>query len=149
MTSPRRKPLSPKALTYILLGGTIVFIGTAEIWSSLTPESQEPHLGLNIFLVGGLLLLLPSALIITIKYWRRLDEAAREAHKWAWYWGGSTGMIPGLFLVTFPPVRTDGWAGRLGFVEPEQLIEFGAMAVLLPMLVGYLIAWGVWWFRKR
>lgn len=25
-------------------------------------------------------------------YWRRMDEVQKEAHKFAWYWGGSAGL---------------------------------------------------------
>ncbi len=39
-----------------------------------------------------LALVLALGLLGAVSYWRRLDEAAREAHKFAWYWGGSVGV---------------------------------------------------------
>src|SRR5687768_17367430 len=32
-------------------------------------------------------------------WWVKLDEAAREAHKWAFWWGGSAGMAIGAVLL--------------------------------------------------
>ncbi|MEL7016871.1 MAG: hypothetical protein AAGK60_12515 [Pseudomonadota bacterium] len=34
-----------------------------------------------VFLTGG-----------SVFYWRSLDETAREAHKFSWYWGSSIGV---------------------------------------------------------
>src|SRR5690606_7138164 len=31
----------------------------------------------------------------TADWWRGLDEAAKEAHKWAWWWGGTLGFVVG------------------------------------------------------
>ena len=33
---------------------------------------------------------------LALNYWRAIDEAAREAQKWAWFWGGSGGMAAAL-----------------------------------------------------
>ncbi|MBX9460125.1 MAG: hypothetical protein KL785_02265 [Brevundimonas sp.] len=41
------------------------------------------------------------ALVGCVWWWRGIDEAAREAHKWAWWWGGSGGVLVGaIFLLT-------------------------------------------------
>lgn len=38
-------------------------------------------------------------LVFVIWAWKRTDEAAREAHKFAWFWGGSFGALAGLLLI--------------------------------------------------
>lgn len=84
----------------------------------------------------------------TVWWWRRADEAVREAHKWAWYWGGSIGMCVGLGALLL--------AGAYGGDQPVpatlsfgDVLLAGAMLVLAPMLIGYGVAWFAWWLSKR
>jgi len=58
------------------------------------------------YTVGGLLLV--TAMIASVLWWLSIDEAQREAHKWAWYWGGSTGLMVSvaIFIVAMM------WGGR-------------------------------------
>ena len=141
-----RKPASARTLGLMTFGLGLAF-GAAVTWINLIPEADELPVWLALLLPVVALAFMGYAIAFTLAYWRRLDEAAREAHKWAWYWGGSLGIIPGfLFAVSGDGV---GRAQRLGFAEPKELIEFGAVAVLASMIAGYLIAWGVWWLRKR
>jgi uncharacterized membrane protein YuzA (DUF378 family) len=86
---------------------------------------------------------------ICVAWWRSADEAVREAHKWAWYWGGSTGMasVMGLFAlstwgvidVTLPPLGSG----------PDDLIMTGIALTVGAQGVGYGIAWALWWLRHR
>lgn len=86
---------------------------------------------------------------ICVAWWRSADEAVREAHKWAWYWGGSTGMasVMGLFAlstwgvidVTLPPLGSG----------PDDLIMTGVALTVGAQGVGYAIAWAAWWLRHR
>ncbi len=81
-----------------------------------------------------------------------IDEAAREAHKWSWYWGGSVGLAVGGVLVilsTTPVAR--GWTVPvlLGDATPAGYAATGAMGILGLMMVSYLLAWGLWWLRRR
>src|SRR5512139_1580297 len=53
---------------------------------------------LEIVLPRGLLLAASILVIVamfaaSVVYWRNIDEAAREAHKFAWFWGGTGGML--------------------------------------------------------
>ena len=89
--------------------------------------------------------------VFCVAWWKGLDEAAQEAHKWAWWWGGSAGMSLGLIALVA--------LVRLGAAEaipeavmrqpPEDLIHVGAIGMLLCQLLGYVIAWAAWWLRRR
>lgn len=85
---------------------------------------------------------------VSLVWWRRLDEVAREAHKFAWYWGGSCGLAVGLILVVFvdigrlAPPLLEGPSVREGFVA-------GALSVMLAQIIGYGAAWAGWWWARR
>lgn len=145
---PQRKPLSPAALTAVFAVAIAAFGTVVTLWSRSVPEGVDQPLGLTAFITVGVLVLIPATVWLVLKAWSRMDEAAREAHKWAWYWGGALGIIPGFVIANSRSLGLE-LAGRLGFTEPSELIEFGGVAVLLSMLVGYLLAWGLWWFRRR
>lgn len=86
---------------------------------------------------------------VCIAWWRDADEAVREAHKWAWYWGGSTGMACVILLfalstwevidVTLPPLGSG----------PGDLIMTGVALTVGAQGIGYLVAWAAWWLRHR
>lgn len=93
------------------------------------------------------------SLWIGAQWMRSIDEAAQEAHKWAWYWGGSAGMAVGgalVILSSLPQaqgIRLPAWyAGR---TDPVAYAASGAFGLLLLMLGGYLIAWAWWWLARR
>ena len=85
--------------------------------------------------------------------WQMIDETAREAHKSAWFWGGSFGAFIGLlafvFWVRLDPVHSAKlWLG----VPPHQafaLVLMGVVGIVLAQVVGYAIAWAMWWLRRR
>lgn len=84
---------------------------------------------------------------------RSIDEAAQEAHKWAWYWGGSTGMTVGCALLALSGMPRET---ELSFPlppgmtpDPAGYAAAGAFAMLLLMIIGYAVAWAFWWWRRR
>ncbi len=97
-----------------------------------------------------LALVMAATLSICVWWWRHLDEAAREAHKWAWFWGGTSGMAVGAVLLMALSLRRDEvvlpqWAGE----TPSELLLNGMMAILLFQLAGYGLAWAWWWLGRR
>lgn len=87
--------------------------------------------------------------IISIRWWQGADEAVREAHKWAWYWGGSAGIavVVVLFVLSSWDVITlniPPYGDR-----PDGAILSGAALTLGIQTIGYLIAWATWWLRHR
>lgn len=79
------------------------------------------------------------------RWWRALDEAAQEAHKWAWWWGSTFGLAIGsvaLFTLAY------GTPGGLT-AQPKDLLLGGAAIIGLSQAVGYGVAWAFWWLQRR
>ncbi|ESQ81220.1 hypothetical protein AEYBE204_02475 [Asticcacaulis sp. YBE204] len=97
------------------------------------------------------LFLIIGGLGISILWWQAIDEAQREAHKWAWYWGGSSGIL--LILPLFLTVRFGGDAAIERFAQSIGMgghyFELGMLTVLGLTLLGYSVAWIIWWIRHR
>ena len=98
-------------------------------------------------------LLMVGSMVGGVAWMRSIDEAAQEAHKSAWYWGGSGGMALGGVLVCLASLPQAGslhipsWlAGR---ADPAAYAATGAFGMMLLMLIGYTIAWAWWWLRRR
>lgn len=97
----------------------------------------------------GVILLIPVSWL----YWQSLDELAKEAHKSAWMWGGSIGML----IVTIPiAVLIEGVQSEridLAGLDPEvaSILGFsaGAGTAISGAVGGYVIAWAIYWIRKR
>ncbi|MDP3406033.1 MAG: hypothetical protein Q8S03_15195 [Brevundimonas sp.] len=78
-------------------------------------------------------------------WWRGLDEAAHEAHKWAWWWGSTFGGSLGCVALF-----TLAYAGEAALTaEPKDLFIMGAGLIGLSQVVGYGVAWVIWWLRRR
>lgn len=90
-------------------------------------------------------------------HWRRLDEPAREAHKSAWFWGGTTGLAAvsiGLAALMFAPSASDAVTRYIetqrGHIHPTAFgLMLGFMACLLGQMLGYGVAWVRWWAKRR
>lgn len=81
-------------------------------------------------------------------WWRGIDEAAREAHKVAWWWGGTGGMaVGGVILLSI--AMPDEGALLLQGMSDQDLFTAGMGAVAGCQVLGYTIAWAVWWLRHR
>ncbi|WP_313002893.1 hypothetical protein [Brevundimonas sp.] len=93
------------------------------------------------------------AMWISLKWMRSIDEAAQEAHKWAWFWGGSSGMAVGgvfVILASLPQaaaINIPAWYSERS--DPAAYAATGAFAMLTLMLIGYGVAWAWWWLGRR
>jgi hypothetical protein len=104
--------------------------------------------GMGIFAV----IVMAGAILVGTLWMRSIDEAAREAHKAAWYWGGSGGMAAGgvLMILSFLPQ-----AARISIpsvlsdrTDPAAYAVTGALALMTLMMIGYLIVWAWWWIVR-
>lgn len=105
--------------------------------------------------IGAAILVACAGLIalgyLCIYWWSRLDEAAREAHKWAWWWGGTSGTaLGGVALIVLERAVLTGplQAGRL-LGQPLDSMAVGALLLILLQAAGYALAWAAWWLRRR
>jgi hypothetical protein len=135
-----KSPISPLSWMWggLLVGGGL---GAVLHLTTLPPAAFGALVS-----VGAGLAMLPCAL-----GWKRVDEAAREAHKAAWFWGGawSLALVAGLFA----------WLARAGagFAFDRfaigrgdaGLIAAGIALCLLVQIVGYGLFWAGWWLSKR
>lgn len=94
---------------------------------------------------GAVGLAMAAGLWVCARWWRDLDEAAQEAHKWAWYWGstfgGSLGAVA-LFTLAYA-------AEAALTAEPKDLLLGGAAIIGVSQMIGYGVAWAVWWQKRR
>jgi hypothetical protein len=86
-------------------------------------------------------------------FWMKsIDEAAQEAHKWSWYWGGSAGLAVGMaaFVVSLAPTTAQWSVPTIhGRTDPVAYAASGAVGLILLLTIGYGIAWAWWWFSRR
>ena len=136
----RRRRLS--SLQFHLLAAALVLamgLAAGVLRASAEPGEATPY---------GLWVIAAAVIIgggVAIAAWRRLDEAAREAHKWAWYWGASAGMLGALVLF----LMGDAGIALIGRVGLRDTFEHGVTVVLALEIVGYLVAWAFWWLKRR
>jgi hypothetical protein len=86
--------------------------------------------------------------VMVMRYWRGIDEAAREAQKWAWFWGGVLGLGVSAVALKLNPF------GLVDLVVPvgagrQALLAYGAGIVVVGQLIGFHLAWAYWWWSRR
>lgn len=92
------------------------------------------------------ILAMGGALLVCVWWWRGIDEAAREAHKWAWWWGGCSGMaVGGVILMTALSRKTPILADFSG----GEVLALGMALMMTCQILGYSLAWLVWWAQRR
>ena len=81
----------------------------------------------------------------SLKWWQGLDEAAQEAHKWAWWWGSTVGLaVAGVLFLTLLY-----GTGPQGQASVKAGLMIGAAVVVGCQVVGYGVAWAFWGLKRR
>lgn len=89
--------------------------------------------------------------------WVRLDEPSREAHKFAWFWGGAPALLV-LMLIAVGAVALPAIGQRVAeFVasqsksatSPEAGFFVGVFSATVAQVIGYGLVWIGWWLSKR
>ena len=142
---PRRR-LSSISRFWILMGvglaaGLCLGVGQALFFAD--GASPPPAATGAVLLIG-----FAAVLLGTWWWWVGADEAAREAHKWAWYWGGSIGMTFGLIGFLMLHLHQPHAPLPEGISFSDALL-MGAFGLLFLMVLGYGVAWAAWWISKR
>lgn len=131
----------------------LVFVAGAVVGYFSAEGSLEEDRAFGWIMGGFVTLLMIGSMAMGIAWMRSIDEAAREAHKWAWYWGGSAGMAVGgvlICLATLPQAEAISIPSWLdGRTDPAAYATTGAFGMMLLMLIGYVVAWAWWWWRHR
>lgn len=141
-----KRPFGPGTFVLMVLGVAVVG-GLAGAGGSIVGDQPGP-LGLALT-VALMALAMAAALAACVWWWRGIDEAAREAHKWAWWWGGSSGMAVGAILLLTLTLRDDGSTSQSVGSSAAELVAGGMFAILLFQLAGYGVAWAAWWLKHR
>lgn len=97
--------------------------------------------------VGGSLVAAAALFWVTVIYWRNIDEAAREAHKFAWFWGGTGALLIMLPLAAL--VTSERLVAVMGQHSPREWVLFGFSSLLFALVAGYGLVWAGWWLRQR
>ena len=146
---PARRPKRPFGLgTYLLVIVIVAVIGG--IAGAARAVIGDAPGALGLLLTAAIMsAAMAVAFAACIWWWRGIDEAALEAHKWAWWWGGSAGMaVGGVLLLTLTFGEDVSTSAEVGLTAPD-LIAGGMFAVLLFQLAGYSVAWAIWWLKHR
>ena len=150
-----------KGLKRVILAGVgglvallaLLFVVGAVIGFASAKGAIDPKAGMPIVMGTFALLVMAGSFWIGVLWMRSIDEAAREAHKWAWYWGGTAGMALGgvLMLLSAVPRQTPIQVPLAfgGIPDPAGYAATGAFALMILMTVSYSIAWAIWWWRHR
>ena len=133
-------------LTVVLCALTVVGV-SATAATPFWPDAwgRAPSIGV-VVLAAGLAVFLA---LHTLYWWRALDEAAREAHKWAWWWGGNLGFIVGGAAVVIAALAgVNLLPAAVPHNDALSLFLFVSAAVAA-QAVGYGVAWCGWWITRR
>jgi MFS family permease len=129
-----------KALTFAMFAGAALSGFAVRALGPMPPWA----------LIIWIMVLIAVAFWIAMYCWSLLDEAQKEAHKWAWYWGGSFGLLIGLVAMTLAlridPHLVDAIKPN---ASPKRLVELGYGAAAFSTLIGYGVAWAAWWLKRR
>jgi len=145
---PSQRPRRPFGLVAYV--GVFLAVALVALLAGVASAVLEEVFGLSGFAVRAALLGLTFVVAgaLCVWWWRGIDEAAREAHKWAWWWGGTGGMAAGAVVMLSLRLGDEMPTG-LARMDPGELFAGGMMAILLFQVAGYLIAWAAWWLRHR
>ena len=141
------KPIAPWRWIVALFGLSFGFGAMLVVFAAMTRDAGPLALVLMATVVAGFSVL---AVWLTAMYWRRIDEAAREAHKWAWFWGGNVALVPVMIgfvmLLQRPDLGAPLWPGFEP--TPAHYVATGGIIVILLLIIGYGLAWLFWWLWK-
>ena len=152
MAGKRKLYIQSAVALGLFLGATVVTGGVIGYLSADGKDVRANPLALTIIIAFAVVYML-IAMWSSLKWMSAIDEAAREAHKWAWFWGGSSGMVVGgafIILASMPQaaaIRIPAWYAER--TDPVAYAATGAFAMLTLMLIGYGVAWAWWWLGRR
>jgi hypothetical protein len=128
-----------------MLGGAVAIAFAAPL--ILHASGLHPPLWLRLTIAAAVIV---PGFWAVCQYWRSIDEAAREAQKWAWYWGGSVGMAAGVLAFAVAIAFAPGLAALApADLTTVQAMAYGGFAMAAAQMVGFVVAWAYWWAVRR
>lgn len=127
-----------------MIGAGVIAGGAIAIIEALGFQIPPLIAGLAAVGVGG------ASLLWSRRWWARVDEAVREAHKTSWYWGGSVGIIIVMALAAALLFdRSGAPLDRYALAAGDSgLILTGIVVTLGLQLTGYGLFWAGWWLSR-
>ncbi|MFI4933914.1 MAG: hypothetical protein ACHP7N_04800 [Caulobacterales bacterium] len=137
-----RRTLTITSLYVVACAPIGAWVIIALLWLSRQPNNLW-------VLCSSAALCLGWAVYFMVLAWLQTDEAARTAHKFAWFWGGSCAAAIALFavLILFASHIHTTFPGYLGRRDPAAYIALGALGVGGFQALGYALVWSSWWLR--
>ena len=153
------KPSSPVRVVAWALGGGVLMFLILPLLTAVIIGYVHGHTGQGTLedavpwiltpMAAGMMII---ALVVSLVWMRTIDEAAREAHKTAWFWGGSAGMAiggVGVILANLPQLAAfDPLAYFPVRDDPAAYMALGAAILGLLMIAGYTVVWAWWWLSR-
>ena len=129
----------------------VVFVGgVAAGWLAAHGTVDADHA--VVWLSGAVALVsMAGSMVISVAWMRAIDEAAREAHKAAWFWGGCGGMsLGGVLLIMTSLPQSAAWSFTAfdGRTDPAAYAATGAFGMMMLMVAGYAVVWAWWWLTR-
>ena len=124
------------------------------VWPALVDRRfREPATGPWIVVITACATLAVVWTIVFVRLiWRRSDEYMREGSKFAWYWGGTLGLLASLPLYVFILSGGLHWLDPARFHLGKELafaFRFGFGLAVAGQAAGFLIALAYWRWAKR
>ncbi len=153
-TVPRKPRWSAANIMIATMIVAMLFGGVVGFMSGHADEAagaDGPSTATRSLFAWGLVAIMLLSCLVAVPYWRRLDEAAREAHKSAWLWGGGGAYVLAVILAATLLLAPEGTT-LPSIVNRDDAAGRAADAILLTVVLqslGYGIAWLLWWRRAR
>ena len=140
---PAKRKLSPMSLLIIITLSGFFFGLFAGYFEDSRPGISSGVVGIFILVTLG----------VSLLYWRRLDETAREAHKFSWLWGSSVAILIVIAIASLITIKV-GFFGPFpalldAQLSPSVAYTYGIFSVLGLQIVAYGVVWVLWWLRMR
>ncbi|MBW8882253.1 MAG: hypothetical protein JF615_12770 [Asticcacaulis sp.] len=155
--------LSRRATLTVFGVASALFLALSFVLTQMTHgASRAVHMA-----IGGLLIVLAvvyvaGMVVVVLRRWQARDEMARAGNRWAMHWGTLYGLavaapaILGIIVWSFGRDGANLTALMSAVRLPSVLhaafglgLAAGALAILVPMLIGQLVMLGLWWWKHR
>jgi hypothetical protein len=142
----RRARSFTTAISVSIVAGLII----GAVWG-ITHDQREAGASSGLLWAIASLSAIGIALVgwVSVRWWRDIDELARQAHYSAWLWGGSFGLFAGWVLLGLLPVASAPLAAFLQGTDPAFFTLRGGTVVAAAALIGYGLAWIIFWLQRR